>query len=99
MIIVLGHIEIDPSEGDDFLGDVDVINPKKRAGSGCLSYSTTGDSQKTGHIAVAERWQDQQSLTAHLEHEATQAFIEKWSGRMRAQVMKYDAFNERSLVE
>jgi quinol monooxygenase YgiN len=99
MIIVLGHIEIDPSEVDEFLGDVAAIDPTQRAGSGCISYSTVGDSRKTGHIAVAERWQDQHSLTAHLEHEGTRAFIEKWSGRMRAEVMKYDAFNERSLVE
>lgn len=99
MIIVLGRIEIDPSEVDRFLGDVDAINPMTRAGSGCLFYSTTADSQNKGHMVVAERWQDLQSLTAHLEYEATEAFIEKWSGRMRAEVMNYDAFNERSLVE
>jgi quinol monooxygenase YgiN len=50
-------------------------------------------------MLVAERWRDQQSLTAHIQRKETVAFVQKWSGRMQSDVLKYDASNERSLLD
>jgi quinol monooxygenase YgiN len=99
MIVVLGHVRIDPSDVDEFSRDVKEIDPSKKAESGCLSYSVTRDDPTTGRMLVAERWRDQQSLTAHIQRKETVAFVQKWSGRMQSDVLKYDASNERSLLD
>lgn len=98
MIIVLGHIEIAPADRDEFLQDIKEINPANKTGSGCLSYAITIADPEVARMQVAERWQDQQSLSAHLARQETLAFIDKWSGRMQGEVLKYDATNERPLM-
>ncbi|MFH1804951.1 MAG: antibiotic biosynthesis monooxygenase [Pseudomonadota bacterium] len=99
MIIVLGHVDIDPSDVDNFLKDIKEIDPGKKPESGCISYSIAVADPTIGRILVAERWQDQQSLTTHIESNGTLAFVEKWSGRMQSNVLKYDARNERTLLD
>ena len=44
-----------------------------------------------------DRWRDQPALTAHLEARDTLAFLNRWQGRMRGDIRKYDAMNERAL--
>ncbi|OSQ40786.1 putative quinol monooxygenase [Thalassospira mesophila] len=98
MIIVLGHVDIAPSDVDDFLNDIEAINPANKAGSGCLSYAVAIANRKAARLLVAERWQDQPSLSAHLARRETGAFVGKWSDRMQGEVLKYDAANERPLM-
>ena len=43
-----------------------------------------------------ERWKDQLSLTAHPD---TLAFVERWQDRMSGDILKYDAANERTLMD
>jgi quinol monooxygenase YgiN len=50
-------------------------------------------------MLVAERWQDQESLSAHLEAPKTVAFVKKWMNRFEGELLKYDAANERSLMD
>ena len=50
-------------------------------------------------MLVVERWRDQASLAAHLEASDTLAFVEKWSRGMVGSVLKFDATNERSLMD
>jgi hypothetical protein len=51
----------------------------------------------TGRMFVAERWQGQESLTAHLQGQQVVA-VQKWANRIRIDVLRYDALNERPLL-
>lgn len=99
MIIVLGDVHIDPSDVDAFCRDIEAIDPSRKTASGCISYSVAVADPTIGRMLVAERWQDQQSLTAHIQGQETAAFVRKWSGRMRGNILKYDAANERALLD
>jgi quinol monooxygenase YgiN len=99
MIIVMGYIHLAPSDVAEFVADVQAITPETRAEKGCLFYMAALDDAPTGRMLIAERWQDQESLTAHIETQATAAFVAKWMGRMKSEVLKYDASNERAIVD
>jgi len=96
VIIIMGHVRVDPSEVREFLDDMEAIGPRTRDEKGCLFYSVTLEDASTGRMVVAERWQDQESLTAHLQGEQVAAF-QKWAGRIGIEVLRYDASNERPL--
>jgi len=99
MIIVLGHVRIDPSDAEAFCRDIREIDPSNKPNSGCLFYSVAAVDPSIGRMLVAERWRDQQSLTAHLQRPETLAFVQAWSGRMQGDVRRYDASNERPLSD
>jgi hypothetical protein len=52
-----------------------------------------------GRMLTVQRWQDQESLTAHAERHESAPFLKKWGNRMRMDILKYDALNERSFME
>jgi quinol monooxygenase YgiN len=93
----MGHVQLDPSDVTEFLADIRLLGPKTRAENGCLFYAVTLDDASAGRMLVAERWQDQASLTAHLEGPQAGAF-HKWTGKIRVDVSRYDASNERPLM-
>jgi quinol monooxygenase YgiN len=99
MIIVMGYIHLDPSDVNEFFTDVQAITPSTKAEKGCLFYTVSLDDAPAGRLLVVERWRDQESLTAHLQTQETTAFVEKWLSRMKGSVLKYDASNERSLMD
>jgi quinol monooxygenase YgiN len=99
MLIVMGYIHLDPSDVNEFLTDVQATTPSTKAEKGCLFYAVTLDDAPAGRMLIVERWQDQESLTAHLLTQETTAFVEKWMSRMKGDVLKYDASNERSLMD
>lgn len=99
MIIVTGHIHLAPGDVTEFVADVRAFAAGTRAEKGCLFFGVAVEDASAGRMLVAERWKDQESLTAHLETRETLAFIGKWTGRMRGEVLKYDASTERSLLD
>lgn len=98
MIIVLGHIDIDPADVEAFRRDIETIDPRRVPDGGCLSYDVALLDPEAGRLLVAERWRDQQSLERHLNRDRTVAFGQRWGARMRSGVLKYDAANERPLM-
>ncbi|CAK7261903.1 MULTISPECIES: putative quinol monooxygenase [unclassified Shinella] len=66
---------------------------------GNISYDAALDDPGMGRLLIAERWTDQAALSAHLNTEETKAFVARWQGRMRGDVRKFDASNERSLQD
>lgn len=98
MIIVMGYVHVDPSHVKEFRADIEVIGPGTRAESGCLFYAVTLDDASTGRLVVTERWQDQASLTAHLEGPQTAAF-QKWMKRIKIDVLRYDVSDGRQLTD
>ncbi len=97
MIIIMGYLHLDPSDMDEFLAFIQEIAPGTRAEKGCLFYAVTLEDAHAGRVLVAERWQDQESLTAHFEGQQVVAF-QKWMNRINLEVLRYDASNERPLI-
>jgi quinol monooxygenase YgiN len=94
----MGYVHLNPSDVKEFLADIQVIGPGTRAEKGCLFYAVALEDARAGRMLVVERWQDQASLTAHLEGAQTASF-QKWMNRIKIDVLRYDAPNERPLMD
>ncbi|ORE98391.1 antibiotic biosynthesis monooxygenase [Aurantimonas sp. 22II-16-19i] len=99
MIILTGYVHIDPCDVGEFSADVEALARGARARAGCLFYAVAPQDAPAGRMLVAERWRDQSALTAHLEAAETAAFVARWTGRMTADILKFDADNERRLAD
>ena len=99
MIIIIGYLDVKPSDVDEYLTDVSALTTIARTEKGCLFYTVTSEDAAAGRLLIVERWRDQASLTAHLEAPHTAEFVSKWMNRMTNDLRKYDASNERSLMD
>ncbi|MFE4125932.1 putative quinol monooxygenase [Kosakonia sp. YIM B13605] len=95
MLIICGYVNIQPADLPFFMGDIKVLAQAVRKRAGNLSYDMAVEDHLTGRVLISERWKDQDALTAHL----AAAFIARWQERMTAEILKYDALNERGLLD
>lgn len=64
MVIVAGHITVEPSHREAYLaGCVEVVE-QARVTSGCLDFAITADLIDPGRINVMERWDSRPALEA-----------------------------------
>ncbi|HEY6647425.1 MAG TPA: antibiotic biosynthesis monooxygenase [Mycobacterium sp.] len=64
MVIVAGHIVVDPQQRDDYLsGCVEVVRQARRT-AGCLDFALSADLLEPGRINVFERWESQAAVEA-----------------------------------
>ena len=97
MLIIMGYMHVDPADMAEFYADLKHLAMATRQRQGNISYDAALDDPEAGRLLIAERWVDQAALTAHLEAEDTLAFVNRWQGRMRGDIRKCDASNEREL--
>ena len=56
MVIVAGHIKVDPEQRDSYLaGCMSVVETARRA-DGCLDFAITADLLDPGRVNLFERW-------------------------------------------
>ncbi|MBY2924362.1 antibiotic biosynthesis monooxygenase [Rhizobium leguminosarum] len=99
MLIVTGYVQVEPTELAQFCNEFSALATATRRRSGNLSYSAAVDDPQDGRLLVVEQWEDQASLSAHLEAADTVAFVDRWRGRMLGNIEKYDASNKRGLMD
>ena len=64
MVIVAGHLIVDPAQRQDYLsGCVDVVR-EARAADGCLDFALSADLVDTGRINILERWESAAAVEA-----------------------------------
>ena len=64
MIIVAGHLIVDPEQRDSYLeGCRDVVDQARRA-SGCLDFAVTADLLDVTRVDIFERWESQTAVDA-----------------------------------
>lgn len=64
MLIVAGHLEVDPEERDAYVaGCVDAV-AAARSAPGCLAFAVTADSLDPARVVIYERWEDEAQLLA-----------------------------------
>jgi heme-degrading monooxygenase HmoA len=59
MVIVAGHITVEPQQRESYLtGCVSVVE-RARGAAGCLDFAITADLIEPGRINIFERWESQ----------------------------------------
>ena len=95
MVIVAGHLVVDPEQRDDYLsGCVEVVRQARRA-AGCLDFSLSADLLEPGRINILERWESVAAVEAFRGCGSTD---EQSATILAASVAEYDVGDERSLT-
>ena len=95
MVIVAGHLVVDPEERDDYLaGCVEVVLQARRA-PGCLDFSLSADLLEPGRVNIFERWE---SVAAVQAFRGSGPSDEQGAAVRTATVAEYDISDERSLM-
>ncbi|MGF7228324.1 putative quinol monooxygenase [Pantoea agglomerans] len=99
MLIISGHMYIDPSILEQFMGELKLLANAVRQRHGNLSYNAAVEDYQTGSLLISEQWVDQDALNAHLIKTDTVEFINRWQGKMKGELFKYGACDERGLMD
>ena len=59
MVIVAGHITVDPEQRESYLAGSMSIVEKARRADGCLDFAITADLLDPGRVNLFERWESQ----------------------------------------
>ena len=95
MVIVAGHVLVDPGQRDDYLsGCVEVVRQARRA-PGCLDFSLSADLLEPGRINILERWESQAAVEVF---RGSGPSDEQGAAVLAAAVAEYDVGDERSLT-
>ena len=98
MIIIAGHVFLDPSDVHEFLADARATIPDALTEEGCEFISFTLDDPNAASVTVLERWRSQEDIDAHIAKPTVTAIFTKWGAKMRSATRKYDAVNERAPI-
>ncbi len=95
MVIVAGHLIVDPPQRESYMADcVGVVEQARRA-PGCLDFSIAADLVVPGRINIFERWESQ----AHVETFRGSGPSEEQGAAMLSEaVAEYDVADVRPLM-
>jgi quinol monooxygenase YgiN len=104
MVIVAGHLVVDPEQRDAYLsGCAEVVRQARRA-AGCLDFALSADVIEPGRVNVFERWESTAAVEAfrgrgHLPPEGQGDGPSDGQGAaiVAASVAEYDVADERNL--
>jgi quinol monooxygenase YgiN len=95
MVIVAGHITVDPAQRESYLaGSVSVVENARRA-DGCLDFSVTADLLDAGRVNLFERWE---SLAAVKAFRRSASRSKRGAAMLSASVGEYDVADVRPVV-
>jgi len=95
VVIVAGHIVVDPEQRDSYLaGCVAVVEQARRA-PGCLDFAITADLLDPSRIDIFERWESQ---TAVETFRGAGPSDDQAAAMLSASVAEYDVADVRSLT-
>jgi quinol monooxygenase YgiN len=95
MVIVAGHIVVDPQQRDDYLsGCVEVVRQARRT-AGCLDFALSADLLELGRVNIFERWESQAAVEAF---RGSGPSDDQGAAIVAASVAEYDVVDERTLM-
>ena len=95
MVIVAGHLVVDPGERAAYLESCREVVEEARRTDGCLDFAITADLVDPARINVFERWESQEAVEAFREG----GVPDDQAARIRsARVSEYGAVEERVLL-
>ena len=95
MVIVAGHLIVDPQQRQSYLADCASVVEQARRAPGCLDFSITADLLDPGRIAIFERWESQAAVETFRGSGPTD---EQGAAMLGASVAEYDVADVRSLT-
>jgi len=95
VVIVAGHVVVDPEVRDDYLsGCVEVVRQARRT-PGCADFALSADLLEPGRVNIFERWESQAAVEAF---RGSGPSDEQGNMIVSASVAEYDVSDERSLM-
>jgi quinol monooxygenase YgiN len=92
MVIVAGHITVDPEQRESYLaGSVSVVE-KARKANGCLDFAITADLLDPGRVNLFERWESQGAVKSFRRRAPRN---KQRAAMLSASVAEYDIADER----
>ncbi len=96
MVIVAGHLVVEPAERESYLAGCRDAISQARAIPGCLDFSITADLLDAARINVFERWETQEAVEAF---RGSGPSDEQGAAILSASVAEYDVADVRLLSE
>ncbi|MET8003902.1 putative quinol monooxygenase [Nonomuraea glycinis] len=95
MVIVAGHIVVDPQQREGYLADCVAIIELARRAPGCLDFTISADLVDTGRINILERWESRPDVEAFRSSGPSDT---QHAATLAASVAEYDIADVRSLT-
>jgi quinol monooxygenase YgiN len=95
MVIVAGHLKVEPKTRDAYLSDCKEIVAQARRAKGCLDFAITADVLDSGRVNVFERWESQDDVE---KFRGSGPSNEQSAKILSASVAEYDIADIRSLT-
>ncbi|MCK1794983.1 antibiotic biosynthesis monooxygenase [Streptomyces sp. XM4193] len=64
MVIVAGHLEVDPAQREAYLAGCVAVVEQARRTAGCLDFAITADPVDPARVVVFERWDSVEAVEA-----------------------------------
>lgn len=95
MVIVAGHIIVEPRHREAYLAGCVGVVEQARAAVGCLDFTITADLVVPGRINILERWESQADVE---NFRGSGPSDEQSTAILSASVAEYDVADVRSLT-
>lgn len=95
MVIVAGHIVVDPQERESYLAGCTGVIEQARRAPGCLDYAITADLLEPGRIDIFERWESRAAVEAF---RGSGPSDDQAAAMISGAVAEYDVADVRSLI-
>ena len=95
MLIVAGHLIVEPSQRESYLADCRSVIEQARRTPGCLDFSISADLVVPGRINILERWESQGAVEAFRGSGPSE---EQGAAMLSASVTEYDIVGARPLT-
>ena len=96
MLIVAGHLTVDPDQRESYLADCVSVVEQAREVDGCLDFVIAADLVDPGRVNVFERWESQAAVNAF---RGSGPSSEQRAAILSASVAEYEIADARSLFE
>lgn len=95
MVIVAGHVIVDPEARDDYLASCIAVVEQARTTSRCLDFAISADLLDAARINVYERWDSRESVETF---RGSGPSDDQSAMIVSASVSEYDVTGERGLT-
>ena len=96
MVIVAGHVTVEPHQRESYLAGCVSVVEKARGTAGCLDFAITSDLVDPGRVNIFERWESQAAVEAF---RGSGPSDEQGAAMLSASVAEYDIADVRALFE
>ena len=94
MVIVAGHITVEPQQRESYLAGCVSVVEQARGTAGCLDFAITADLIGPGRVNIFERWESQAAVEAF---RGSGPSDEQGAAMLSASVTEYDVGDVRPL--